>query len=130
MKKFEETKRRAKEILEVRMRNAEVQRQKDEWRRKKREDAERLAAEHKVVKEQIKSNIAQKLNQTFQDKKSKYVIVKSQKEVQLHYRILKIARETDIDIATDRRIDGEDPEEAGDPGAGGGAGAIPSSRPG
>ena len=67
--------------METRVRNAELQRQKDEWRQKKKEDEEKLAAEHKAYKEQIKINIAAKQSETFLHKQLKGKDVKEEKEV-------------------------------------------------
>ncbi len=111
------------------MRNAEVQKQKDEWRRKKKEDEERLAAEHKAVKEQMETGIAQKQSQTFELKKAKHSLVKIEKEV-LPTVNLGVARETDIDDAADGGIDGEDTEEAADPEPGTGTRTIEVPHPG
>lgn len=67
--------------MEIRMRNAEIQRQKDEWKRKKKEEEERLAAQNKVFREKIKEGITQKQTQTLNEKKSKSTLIKSEREV-------------------------------------------------
>ena len=67
--------------MEVRLRNAEIQKQKEELRRKKKEDEEKLAEENRAMREQIKLGIELKANQTLQQKKNITKIIKTEKEV-------------------------------------------------
>jgi len=56
LKKIEETRKKAKEIMDLKVRNAEMQRQKEEARKQKEEEEMIKSMQNKMMKEQIKQN--------------------------------------------------------------------------
>eukprot|EP00831_Metopus_contortus_P030738 TRINITY_DN2515_c0_g2_i4.p1 TRINITY_DN2515_c0_g2~~TRINITY_DN2515_c0_g2_i4.p1 ORF type:complete len:312 (+),score=95.12 TRINITY_DN2515_c0_g2_i4:72-1007(+) len=80
VKKIESMKKKAKEITEIRMRNAKIAMQKEEWRKKKMENEEKQAAENRALREGLKNGIATKQMQTLDEKKNLSHLIKSESD--------------------------------------------------
>jgi len=65
MKKIEETKKKAQEIMDLKNRNSQIQREKEELRRQKEEEEIRKTMQNKSTKEQIKMNQDNNRNHLF-----------------------------------------------------------------
>jgi len=80
MKKIEETKKKAKEIMELKNRNLQQQREKEELRRQKEEEDMRKLVQNKTFKEQVKVNQENNRNQLMRRLKDDVELMRKTKQ--------------------------------------------------
>jgi len=80
MKKIEETKKKAKEIMELKNRNLQAQREKEELRRQKEEEDMRKMMQNKTIKEQVKVNQENNRNQLLRRLKDDVELMRKTKQ--------------------------------------------------
>jgi len=80
MKKIEETKKKAKEIIDLKNRNAQALKEKEQVKKQKEEEEMRKAMQNKVVKEQVKINQENNRNQLLKRLKNDVDLMRKTKQ--------------------------------------------------
>jgi hypothetical protein len=79
-KKFDQTRKKAKEIMHQRMKHAELQRQREEREIKRKEEIERRLRMNKEVREKMKESVQMQRINSINEKRNRSVMIKSQRE--------------------------------------------------
>ena len=81
LKKIESTRKKAKEISGIKIRNAEEQKRREEMKKKKKEQTDKLLATYKSMNGKIREGINHTKMQLLNQKKMKTHLIKTEEEV-------------------------------------------------